>query len=152
MSVDSEVWRDIPGYENLYQVSNLGRVKSLPRKVRTISRNGIRGWRIFPGRILKLMVYHFGHLYVELSKEGKIARYSAHVLVLTTFVGPCPEGMVCRHFPDKDPANNRLDNIKWGTREENEADKLFHGTDNRAENIRGVNRWTGIGCRKKEAL
>jgi HNH endonuclease len=51
-----------------------------------------------------------------------------HHLVLEAFVGPAPEGKpICRHFPDRDRHNNRLDNLQWGTYLENEADKLFHG-------------------------
>lgn len=64
---------------------------------------------------------------VVLSPSGR-KRY-VHELVLTTFVGPCPEGMECRHFPDSNPRNNSLDNLRWGTSKENEADKLHHGTD-----------------------
>jgi ActR/RegA family two-component response regulator len=41
--------------------------------------------------------------------------------------------MECRHFPDRDPANNCLDNLQWGTRKENEADKIIHKTDNSGE-------------------
>lgn len=50
-----------------------------------------------------------------------------HVLVLTTFVGPCPEGLVCRHL-DGNGFNNRLDNICWGTQQDNIEDKRRHGT------------------------
>jgi hypothetical protein len=55
-------------------------------------------------------------------------RKQIHRLVLEAFVGPCPPGMICRHFPDPDPANCRLENLQWGTYEENEADKTVHGT------------------------
>lgn len=60
---------------------------------------------------------------------GKRYVQSVHVLVLLAFVGPCPEGMECRHL-DGNPANNRLDNLCWGTGSENWNDKRRHGTLN----------------------
>ena len=52
---------------------------------------------------------------------------------MEAFVGPCPPGMEVRHFPDRDPTNNRLDNLQYGTRQENMEDRTIHGTDNRGE-------------------
>ncbi len=54
-------------------------------------------------------------------------RIHVHRLVLEAFVGPCPEGMECRHL-DGDRTNNRLENLAWGTRKENTADSMRHGT------------------------
>lgn len=51
-----------------------------------------------------------------------------HRLVLEAFVGPCPEGMEARHYPDRDPTNNKLDNLSWANHIENEKDKEKHGT------------------------
>jgi hypothetical protein len=69
---------------------------------------------------------------VDLHKgDGSRKRFLVHRLVLLAFVGPCPEGMECRHFPDRDVTNNNLDNLQWGTKEENAADKVIHGTTNR---------------------
>jgi hypothetical protein len=51
-----------------------------------------------------------------------------HRLILEAFVGPCPPGMEACHFPDKDTANNRLDNLRWDTKAGNQADKDKHGT------------------------
>lgn len=48
--------------------------------------------------------------------------------VLETFVGPCPEGMECCHFPERDRSNNRLDNLRWDTHHENVLDAVRHGT------------------------
>lgn len=81
-----------------------------------------------------------GHLAVGLKAMDSTARQVlVHRLVLEVFVGPCPPGMECRHFPDHDPTNNRLSNLSWGTKAENMADKLVHGTDNRGErNCRAV--------------
>lgn len=75
-----------------------------------------------------------GHLGLNLSKRGTKAKcWLLHRLVLLAFVGPCPPGMEGCHFPDRDPANCHIDNLRWGTRSHNMRDKVFHGTDNRGE-------------------
>ena len=128
----TEVWKDIPDYEGLYQVSNLGRVKSLPRVSRFVGRWGKETQRIVPGGIRTARVQHpGGYLFLNLSKGGKKKRWSVHTLVLTAFVGPRPDGMECLHR-DGDPSNNRVENLRWGTAQENAADMLRHGTQHNA--------------------
>lgn len=51
-----------------------------------------------------------------------------HKLVAEAFIGPCPDGMEVRHFPDRSTSNNRLDNLSYGTRLQNAADRRTHGT------------------------
>jgi HNH endonuclease len=65
-----------------------------------------------------------GHMRVWLGRDDQ--RF-VHILVLEAFVGPCPEGLECRHL-DGNPGNNRLDNLCWGTRKENYDDSVRHGT------------------------
>jgi hypothetical protein len=104
-----EVWKDIEGYENVYQVSNLGRVKSLERWV--ISN---RGKRLVKERILKANITPNGYVVVALGiKNVK----NVHRLVLETFY-PIDKKMDVMHL-DNDKTNNNLDNLKWGTRKEN---------------------------------
>jgi hypothetical protein len=62
-------------------------------------------------------------------KLGRSRQTKVHILVLEAFVGPRPDGMVCRHL-DGNPQNNRLSNLRWGTPEENYADRRLHGTHN----------------------
>ncbi len=69
-----------------------------------------------------------GYIRVGLRKNGVQTFIGVHVCVLLAFVGPCPEGMQCRHFPDGDPSNNRLENLQWGTSKENTKDRVTHGT------------------------
>lgn len=59
--------------------------------------------------------------------EGEYKTWKVHRLVLETFVGPCPEGMECRHR-DNNRANNELSNLHWGTHADNIRDKIAHGT------------------------
>ncbi len=68
-----------------------------------------------------------GYPQVGLRRDGKAYTRHVHRLILETFIGPCPEGMECRHL-DGDSVNNRLDNLKWGTHSENMQDSIRHGT------------------------
>ena len=112
---EPEHWLPVADYEGLYEVSDLGQVRSLPR--RTTS-----------GRVLKPQpVSKFGHLEASLSRNGKVSRQLVHRLVLAAFVGPCPEGEEVRHL-DGNPGNNRLSNLAYGTRGENNLDAVRHGT------------------------
>lgn len=127
-----EVWKPVVGYEDLYEVSNLGRVRSHGRSV-----TGFRGsvyWK--DGRVLKqsnLPCSSGNYKVVSLSREGVDEQFLVHVLVLEAFVGPRPRGMDCCHFPDRDPSNNSLSNLRWDTRKGNFSDKIEHGTDMRGE-------------------
>ncbi len=73
-----------------------------------------------------------GYLEVQLRKDGHGYHRLVHRLVLEAFVGPCPEGMECRHLDGK-PGNCWLDNLEWATPKVNQADRLRHGTDVRGE-------------------
>ena len=90
-----EEWKDIPGYEKLYQVSNKGRVKSLIR------------WNGSQNRILQPATKKDRHLHVCLYKNKKGKMYLIHTLVLQTFVGLRPYKRECRHL-DGNPKNNKL--------------------------------------------
>lgn len=76
---------------------------------------------------LKPSPQHSGHLRVLLMPGRKHS--PVYHLVLLAFVGPRPPGMQCRHFPDRDPANNHVENLRWGTCLENQQDRKFHGTN-----------------------
>lgn len=125
----SEEWKDVPGFEGYYQVSNHGRVKTMPRIVMRRSRWGSRHPHQVKERLMSLKkAKGFNYVAVNLTVGGSVTRCLVHRLVLEAFVGPCPAGMECRHFPDRDTANNRLDNLQWGTPVENARDSLVHGT------------------------
>lgn len=118
-------YRDIPGYPG-YRAGTDGSIWS---NRKSGPAGGSRKWR-------KLKPYpaspRAGHLVVTMRPMMK--KELVHRLVLLTFSGPCPLGMECRHFPDRDPTNNHWpENIRWGTKEENQADRAVHGTSNRGE-------------------
>lgn len=72
-----------------------------------------------------------GYRYVILSNSGKTFARRVHRLILETFVGPCPAGMIGCHAPDPDRQNNRLSNLRWGTYADNYFDAEAHGFTNR---------------------
>lgn len=115
-----EFWLPVRGYEGLYQVSNLGRVRSL-REIR----GGMNRRRTTP----RVLTQHTRGRYpfVSLSREGRGRSCSTHVLVADAFLGPRPDGMVTRHL-DGNASNPTLLNLAYGTQGENEADKIAHGT------------------------
>ena len=120
-----EMWKPVLGWRGLYEVSDQGRVRSLPREVMA----GRAGLRMHPGRIVATFVRQ-GRLFVNFSDGDKRQTCTIHRLVLEAFVGPRPKGMECRHL-DGNPAHNYLDNLVWGTKFENETDRVRHGTRSR---------------------
>jgi hypothetical protein len=104
-----EEWKDIEGYEGLYQVSNLGRVKSLPRE--WIGGNGSIGRH--NGMILRGGISTSGYPLVTLRKDGNKKTCNVHQLVATAFLNhePCGMCLVVDH-KDDNKTNNRVDNLQ----------------------------------------
>jgi hypothetical protein len=125
-TITEEVWADVPGYEGEYQVSSLGRVRSLLRR----RWNG-RGWRNVPGRLLGLKPGRYPAVSLCRTREDQ-RTVNVHTLVLTAFVGPPPPGMECCH-EDGDKWNCRLSNLRWDTPTGNHRDRVRHGVSNRGE-------------------
>ena len=114
-----ETWRPVVGLEDTYyQISSFGRVRR-PKPDGTY-------------RYLIGCTNTTGHVNVCMYRNGVRNYRFLHCMVLDAFVGPCPEGMECRHF-DGDPKNNWIGNLKWGTRSENANDSIIHGTFARGE-------------------
>lgn len=110
-----EEWRAIPGYEGLYEVSDQGRVRSLDR----ICRGPVGTTERHNGRVLKGYRLSRGHYHaVDLSKDSQKTHRTVHSLVAEAFVGPRPPGMDVMHL-DGDRGNNRVENLRYGTRTEN---------------------------------
>ena len=125
-----EVWKDIPGYEGLYQVSNLGRVRSLDRVTTQKNRWGSETLVTRRGRVLRPAQNRKrgGYAYVNLHAPGKKQSLRRPcVLVAEAFIGPRPEGMVVRHLDGKS-SNDVATNLAWGTPKENSEDMVRHGT------------------------
>lgn len=118
-----ETWKDVPNYEGVYQVSNLGRVRSLDRYV-VYSNDGVR---FYKGKILKQQNNGNGYMYKQLKHEGTRKNFYIHRLVMMTFVGDRPKNMAICHI-DGDKTNNRLDNLRYDTYSENNIDQFRHET------------------------
>lgn len=109
-----ESWRDVPGFEGKYQVSDQGRVRSVDHRVRLVVR-GIETSRKSPGRLLRPGRTRSGHVSVAIGKNNSRL---VHQLVLEAFMGPRPDGYEVLHLNHL-PWDNRLVNLKYGTRSEN---------------------------------
>ena len=108
-----EIWKDIPNYEG-YQVSNLGRVKSLER-----FRKGKNGSLVtVKERILKPKLTHRGYYRVDLWKQSIGKHYKVHRLVWEAFNGSIPEGLQVNHINEV-KTDNRLSNLNLMTCKEN---------------------------------
>lgn len=120
-----ERWAHIPGYENRYEASDLGLIRSVNRVV--VDKLGrvrrLKGVLLQPAVCVK--DGRITHLSVQLGDRNS---QHVHVLVLLTFVGPRPRGKEGCHN-DGNPTNNRATNLRWDTRSANHLDKQRHGTD-----------------------
>lgn len=114
-----EIWKDIKGYEGLYQISNLGRVKNYERKVR-ICRRGYEGLRIHKERIMKPSINNRGYAFVSLCKDGKYKTKFVHRMVAENFISN-PNNYPCVNHKDENPLNNSIDNLEWCTYAYNNA-------------------------------
>lgn len=115
----NEVWKDIEGYEGLYQVSNLGRIKSLGRTIIRRTRYGTLAPYTIKPRILKPKRCQADYYQVGLfPMEGKAAVAKIHRLVAQAFI-PNPDNLPEVNHKDENKANNRADNLEWCTHVEN---------------------------------
>ena len=115
-----EIWKAIVGFENMYEVSGLGRVRSVPRL-------DSRGYK-HKGKVLHLHPQKpRGYRSVMLYTCSKGYKRWVHRLVLEAFKGAAPAGQQGRHLNGR-ASDNKLSNLAWGTPAENAADKLLHGT------------------------
>lgn len=108
-----EIWKDVDGYDGLYQVSNLGNVRRLSKIITDVSQGGIRK-RLFKGRILSQIVVNHGYKSVMLSMNGYVKRYNVHRLVAQAFI-PNPDDLPEVNHKDENKQNNRVDNLEWCT-------------------------------------
>lgn len=106
-----EVFKPIPGYEGIYEVSDYGNVR-----------------RVKSGRVLKPRGHNKGYWKVDLCKNGASSQRYIHRLVLLAFCGPASDDKPYARHLDGDPSNNRLTNLAYGCQRDNEEDKRLHGT------------------------
>ena len=138
---EEEIWRDIVGFEGYYQVSNLGRVKSVERTVKI----GRGCYRAVHERILKTRKDRDGYLHVQLWKDDKGKEYLVHRLVANAFLENSQNLPEVNHI-DQDKTNNIVNNLEYcsssyncnyGTRNKKIAEKL-------SKPVIGIDKITGL--------
>lgn len=130
--MSNEVWKRIAGFEDSYEVSNFGSVRSLDRP----RRQKLGSFSLLKGVLRKPGSDKDGYLILSLAKDG--VKYPCRVacLVAEAFLGPRPSGMqVCHN--DGIKTNNRVDNLRYDTPKGNVADKVRHGTHFPTVTVRG---------------
>ena len=126
-----EIWKDIKGYEGLYQVSNMGRVKSLERTVW----NG-KGYYKTPERILKAGANGDGYLSVNLCKDGRKKPYYVHRLVVQAFIENTQNLPEINH-KNEDKTDNRVENLEW-------CNRSYNVEYSKAKPVIGINKVSGL--------
>lgn len=131
--MQNEIWKDIPGYEGKYQVSNLGKVKSLTRYRKALNNSN----SLLQGRVLKPGRAKSGYLTVALSKNAKSKTFNVHQLVAIVFLNHKPNGikMIVDH-KDNDKLNNSVENLQIITQRKNASKDQFRY--NRSSDYPGV--------------
>lgn len=114
-----EIWKDIEGYEGLYQVSNLGNVKSLDRFVP----HKTFGKKFCGGTMMGTHMNNAGYVTVNLCKNNRQKSHDVHRLVAKAFVKGYAVGLEVNHI-DENKQNNQVCNLEWVTKSENNR----HGT------------------------
>ena len=130
-----EIWRPVVGYEGLYEVSSLGRVRSLDRYVKS------KSYRLHKGKILSPAKDTTGYLKVVLSCNGKSKTIKVHRLVAIAFLYN-PDNLPEVNHLDEDKTNNRVDNLEFCNRKYN----CNYGSRNirRRETLIKNGSWTGL--------
>jgi len=112
--MEDEIWKPVVGYENLYEVSDKGRIRSVGRIV-----NACYGSKMsLKGKILKPIKCTGGYLCIDLCKEGTKKRYLIHRLVAQAFI-PNQDNLPCINHKDENPYHNNVDNLEYCTQKYN---------------------------------
>ena len=139
---EKEIWKDIEGFEGLYQVSNLGRVKSVKRTVW----NSVKGYyKTVPERILKVGDNNRGYLQVQLYREGKGKWYLVHRLVAVAFIGN-PNNLLVINHKNEIKSDNRVSNLEWCSYSYNNSynDKGKKIGEKLSKPVIGIDKVTGL--------
>ena len=126
-----EQWKDIEGFEGRYQVSDLGRVCSLPRPQRYLLRNGKGAFRNCRGRALAVHPNNGGYLMVKLYRDNTLSTFTVHRLVALAFK-PNPDGLPEVNHIDGVKANCCASNLEWQTSSGNKIHAVNIGVGTRA--------------------
>lgn len=116
-----EIWKDVVGYEGLYQVSNLGNVKSVEREMQNYRGNKF----IKVSKPIGKFINKYGYIRVTLYKNGTPRAFTVHRLVATAFI-PNPMGLKDINHIDFNKKNNNIENLEWCSRSYNVKHAIKH--------------------------
>lgn len=129
-----EKWKPVKGYEELYHVSNLGRIKSLPKMC---------GYRNDKGRIIKPFKNNSGYLIVSLSKNNKLKHFQVHRLVAETFISNPNNKPQVDHI-NRVRDDNRIENLRWVSMSENSNNTCLNSLVEYKGQTKTVTEWSKI--------
>lgn len=112
VDMSKEIWRDIPDYEGLYQISSLGKVRSLDMEIECYPIERKPYTRLRKGKILKLYCDHRGYRFIGLHKDGESEKVLVHRLMAMVFLEN-PMNYRDVTFKDGDRSNLKIDNLMW---------------------------------------
>lgn len=139
--MENEIWKDIAGYEGLYQISSFGNVKSL---LRTVDR-GVSGLLVIKEKILKVGLDNAGYYHVSLCKNNKGVTLKIHRLVAINFIENKLNVDEVNHI-DRNKLNNNISNLEWVSKRENcthrEINKNWTSNYVGVHKSSGRNKWT----------
>ena len=146
----SSDFKPVPGWSGQYEITRGGIVRSCAHE-RTHWRGGVR--RYAP-TILRQESHKAGYARVVLCRGSQRRRAFVHALVLETFVGPRPRGAVACHI-NGNPRDNRVENLRWGSHQDNTNDKRRHGrvlvgtrhpmAKLTTDQLAAIDRWRALG-------
>ena len=115
----NEIWKEIPGYEGYFEVSNFGNFRSLDRIIKYKN----NGFRKYPGKMLKVEQMQDGYQRIVLMKDAIKKRYMCHRLVALAFIDN-PNNLPQVNHKDGIKNNNHVDNLEWCTQSQNERHSI----------------------------
>lgn len=118
MSMETEIWKDVIGYEGLYSISNIGRVRRNAKDIKRVSRNGNLFNCMFKECYNKYTINKDGYYYVGLCIGGTPKQHKVHRLVAAAFLEPVNGKIYVDHI-DTNKLNNYYKNLRWCTHAEN---------------------------------
>lgn len=130
-----EIWKDVLGYEGIYEVSNCGRIRTHKNKTTYTKKHGVRHWK---QRYLKNKTPNGRDVRVTLWKNGKSKDFLVHRLVAFAFI-PTIKGKKCINHIDGNPKNNNVENLEWCNRLENNRHAFETGLMNTNMTVKLIN-------------